>query len=106
MFVTDSGLFTKKIGAKKALGIIRQAEIYRLDTCKDRYESRMQDLPGIVFIIKYRAKKKMIQNANFGPAMLDEMRKMLDDLLNLRADETGVLQPLGGSWHKAAGSHK
>ncbi len=106
MFVLDSGVYTKKVGTKKTLPIIEQAEAFRLDTCKDRYESLVPDLPGIVYTIKYKSTTKMILNANFGPAVLGELREKIDGLVKFKAAEPGTLGHLEGAWHKTAGGHK
>jgi hypothetical protein len=105
-FITDSGVYTKKIGTKKAMEIISQGVAMRLDTCKDHYQARVQDLPGIMFTIKYKTKTKTIFDANFGPAVLKELRDKMDGLTGVKVDETGTLQPLDNSWHKTAGSRK
>jgi hypothetical protein len=98
MFNEDTGTFTKKIGTKKALEILAQYEAMRIDTCRDVYESRMQDLPGIVYNVHYKDSTKMIRNANFGPVFLTKMAKdPMDGLVGKKTD---------GSWTKISNHGK
>ena len=104
-FTPDSGIYTKKIGVTNAMEIINLANEYRIDTCKDRYENRVQDLPGINYTINFDNKTKPILNANYGPYFLAILKVKMDSVLDQKADESGLL-PLDKSWHKATGGRK
>ena len=59
-FNADSGVFKKNIGKAKAMEILNEVNSYKPDTCKDVYDARAADLPGINFNIKYKNKTKTI----------------------------------------------
>ncbi len=99
-FTHDSGVFTKKIGVAKAKELIDQFDVYKTDTCKDFYETRMQDVPGFTFTIKYDTKTKTIRNANFGPPILAKLRNKIDSVVE-QNQELGPLLP--GRWYKTKG---
>jgi hypothetical protein len=87
-FIPDSGVYAKKIGKAKAASIIGNFETYMVDTCKDRFESRAQDLLGIILTIKYAGKTKIIQNSNLGPHRLRELNLSIDNLTTDNLDKT------------------
>ncbi len=78
-FNPDTGVYTKNIGAAKAKEIIDQVKLYRVDTCSNFYENRIQDLPGLIFTIQYRDSTKNIRGANFGPGFLKAIANTLDE---------------------------
>lgn len=88
MFVKDSGVYKKSIGKAKATELFARFSAYKVDTCADRYETRMQDLPGNVLTIKYKTKTKMIQNTNFGPIPLRYLHASVDSLCAGKLDNT------------------
>jgi hypothetical protein len=92
-FTADSGAFTKYIGAK-AGEIINMLSADRVDTCKNRYMNRMQDMPGVNFTIRYKDSSKYIQNAQFGPAYLRLLATTMDSE-GKKTDSIG--------WKKTAG---
>ncbi len=77
-FNSDTGIYKKNIGTKKAQAVINQFMAYRVDTCSERYENRIPDLPGIIFTIKYANRTQKIANANFGPAFLVKLAEEMD----------------------------
>jgi len=79
-FVDDSGVYTKNIGRAKAITFINQLASYKVDTCREMYETRIPDLPGINYEIKYTNKVQKIITANGGPAYLSEMATAMDDV--------------------------
>jgi len=87
-FNIDSGIFTKNIGAAKTTEIINQFNAYRVDTCKDIYESRIPDLPGMIYTIRYENKTKRISDAKYGPPFLQLLARSLDDLVNDKVDDS------------------
>ncbi len=68
--VSDSGVYTKNVGAKQTLAILNKLNSNRVDTCKKEYENMIPDLPGIIYTIKYKDSTKKIWNANWGPQFL------------------------------------
>ena len=90
-FTADSGVFEKYIGEKRAGEIFDQAINSNIDTCQNVYPMRIPDLPGLIFTIKYTDSTKIINNANFGPAVLRKLADALDSLPNKKVDET---------WHR------
>jgi Domain of unknown function (DUF6438) len=87
-FIKDSGLHMKVIGKRQANQIINRFIKYRIDTCKDRYESRMTDMPGVEVTINYTGKKKEISNANLGPVVLRQCYASIDSLTDDKPDKT------------------
>lgn len=79
-FTEDSGIFKRSIGAKKAAEIIAQFKENRVDTCREMYENRIPDLPGLIYTIKYGGKTQKIFNANFGPFFLKELAEKMDEI--------------------------
>jgi hypothetical protein len=79
-FNTDTGIYKKNIGTKKARAILKEFATYRVDTCREMYENRIPDLPGIYYIIKYQGRTQKIANANFGPAFLKSMAEEMDKI--------------------------
>lgn len=104
-FVPDSGVYTKKLGKAKAKEVINEFSAARVDTCQKTYESRIQDIPGLVMTIKYGKTTKTINNAHFGPGMLKRLARLMDDLLEQKHDDAGLL-PLDKSWHKVTPKRK
>lgn len=74
------GNFEKNIGADKARKFLQKFMDQRADTCKDLYEAKIADLPGVDFILMINGKKKTIYNANFGPAYLTHLSLEMDEL--------------------------
>ncbi len=97
MFNADTGTFQKNIGTTKAMEVINQFAAYRVDTCKDDYKTRAQDIPSIIYTIKYRDSTKTISNANFGPYFL---RTQLSGLMDNTAKKTD------DSWKKVEDTAK
>ena len=77
-FSNDTGIFKKNIGKAKAKEIIDMFITNKADTCREMYENRIPDLPGLTFTINYPKKKKQIFNANFGPSFLVEISNAMD----------------------------
>lgn len=77
-FTPDTGIFTHSIGKSRAKEILDQFTAYKVDTCKDLYENRIPDLPGIKYEIKYADKTKKISCANWGPYFLKELADSVD----------------------------
>jgi hypothetical protein len=80
MFNADTGIFQKNIGAKTALQLFDQMNADRIDTCKDLYPTRVQDLPGVVYTITYKDSLKTIRNANLGPYFLKQLSASIDSI--------------------------
>lgn len=79
MFVHDTGIFRKNIGKQKAGEIIALFKTYRVDTCSERYENRIPDLPGLNITINYKKSKKQVFNCDWGPAFLKEIAASMDE---------------------------
>jgi hypothetical protein len=77
-FNEDTGIYQKNIGSKKAKQIFSEFASYRVDTCSERYEKIISDLPGLIFTIKYANRTQKIANANFGPAFLKSLAETMD----------------------------
>ncbi len=103
-FVPDSGVYTKKIGVAAAKEVIAPFLKYKLDTFQDRYESLVQDLPGMVMTVKYANRTKTIQNPQYGPNKVGSLTVKLDSILQRKMDESGLL-PLDKSWRRT-GNYK
>lgn len=88
MFNEDSGVFVKKLNKKQVKSILGQAASARIDTCKDDYTAPATDLPGMILTLNYSGSIKTINNANYGPAVLQQLAKTLDGLVGKKADQT------------------
>ncbi len=99
-FVPDSGIYTKNIGKKAAQEILASFSRYNWDTFPDRYESMVQDLPGLIMDVKYGKKTKSIQNAHFGPRTLRALTRKLDHVIERNLDGSGGIQPIDKTWRK------
>jgi len=97
LFNPDTGVFTKDIGVTKAMEIINQFNNYRIDTCKDMYNSRHTDLPGTIFTIKYDTTTKTIMDASAGPPFFEQLRALMDGLITKKIDN---------SWHRVPEKQK
>jgi Domain of unknown function (DUF6438) len=97
VFNADTGIFTKQIGTKKAMSYISKFNAIRIDTFRDLYQSRMQDVPGFVYTIRFRDSTKVIRNANFGPVILKKLANDMDGLVGKKVD---------GTWKKQTGKAK
>ena len=79
-FVTDSGVYTKNVGATITTEIIHQLHFHKVDTCRNLYENMIPDLPGLVYTIQYKDSTKKIRNAFWGPEYLKQIAVAIDDL--------------------------
>jgi len=96
-FTADTGIFKKSIGKSKAGEIIALFKTYRVDTCKEMYENRLPDLPGLNMTINYKKGKKQIYSAEWGPVFLKEIAAAME--------ESG-LKPEGDATWKKVGMPK
>lgn len=78
-FTEDTGIFKKNVGKTKVQDIFSDLTTNRVDTCKEVYENRIPDLPGLIISIKYANRTKMIHNAHFGPAFLQRIATSIDE---------------------------
>jgi hypothetical protein len=86
-FNDDTGIFEKRIGKQKAEEIFALCAQYRVDTCPERYENRIPDLPGLNMTITYRKGIKSIYSAGFGPLFLAEIAGEID-AVGIKRDST------------------
>lgn len=84
-FTDHNGVYTKNIGVDNAAAIIRGFNTHRADTCKERYDVLISDLPGINYTLSVDTGKKMIYNANYGPAFLKELAGDIDSRVKVDA---------------------
>lgn len=91
LFTNHIGVYETNIGKTKAQHLMKEFSMYRVDTCKNQYENRIVDLPGIIFNIKYGKTNKRINNAHFGPMFLRTL-----------ADHVDSLSQVNDSWKKKA----
>ena len=79
-FTEYEGIYEKNVGEAKTQEIITDFKNYRVDTCKDKYEAYVQDLPGIIYKFRYGNIEKRIGNAEFGPDFLKTMANKIDKI--------------------------
>lgn len=96
-FTEDSGVYFKNIGRDKTAEMLGKFSEFRIDTCKDEYDNRIPDLPGLIYTIKYKDRTKKIMNAHYGPPILAQLRVMMDQLVDKKLDE---------SWKKLPAAQK
>lgn len=92
--IADTGIYEKNFGAENIAVILKDFREFRIDTCKDRYENIIPDLPGINFTFKYDTTTKQVWNANFGPQILKELALKVDEAI--KVDD---------SWQQLSRSH-
>ncbi len=78
--VSDSGVYTKNVGAKQTLAILNNLNSKRVDTCRKEYDNMIPDLPGLIYTIKYKDSTKKIWNANWGPEFLKLIVVDIEDI--------------------------
>ena len=98
LFVPDTGVYEKNIGAGQAQALLSRVKEYRVDTLKDSYELRIADLPGLNYTFKYGNKTKQVNNAHFGPLFLKSLANEVDDVIG-RMDKNEAPK-LGAGWKK------
>ena len=76
---TPEGDFEKNLG-NRARKLLKEFMTFRADTCKDRYEPKMADLPGLDYTLTINGEKKRIYNAHFGPTFLISLSNEIDGL--------------------------
>lgn len=76
--VKDTGVYTRNIGYIKAMQIISKLNNNKVDTCRNLYDNRIPDLPGIIYQVAYKDSTKRISNAEWGPAYLKEIAEQID----------------------------
>jgi hypothetical protein len=86
-FTADTGIFKKNIGKAKAKEIIDMFVKYRVDTCREIYESLIADLPGLNLNMRFKDRKKNVFSAGFGPEFLTEIAEAMDAIVATK-DET------------------
>lgn len=74
------GDFEKNIGTKTAQDFLRKFMDFRADTCKELYEAKIADLPGLNYSLMINGREKKIYNANFGPTYLMDLSQEMDEL--------------------------
>ncbi len=90
-FTEYSGIYEKNLGAAQAKAVLNDFAKYRVDTCKNLYENRITDVPGIYFTITINGKQKEIANAHFGPHFFNKLATEVDSFAKVDA-----------SWKKVA----
>lgn len=78
--VSDTGMFTKNIGYPATMTILDKLNKNKVDTCRKLYETRIPDLPGIMYTITYKDSTKRILAAEWGPAYLKETAEDMDKI--------------------------
>jgi len=84
-FVPATGLYEKQFDPADVKGLFAGFEQNRVDTCRERYEMRVQDLPGLIIEFSFKGEKKRILNASFGPYFLRQLAENADKLLPVDA---------------------
>ncbi len=77
-FVKDSGVFEKNFSTVNVQRLFDEFTRFQIDTCQAQYESRIQDLPGIIYKISYKDRVQSINSANFGPVFLRNLALSVD----------------------------
>lgn len=82
-FAPFQGFYEKKFTAPEVAGLFREFNKYRLDTCKDEYTVVIADMPGFDLSLTINGKEKKLHNANFGPAFLSELGRLVDKTVKI-----------------------
>jgi uncharacterized protein YecE (DUF72 family) len=78
--VPDTGRFIKKISRKAQVELFAKILAWQVDTCRDNYENRLPDLPGLTVSVRYAGHTKTIYDADYGPAFLKTMAATVETL--------------------------
>lgn len=76
--VPFTGIYEKRIPAAEVMTLLQELNSYRPDTCQNKYELRIADLPNIYYTITYKDSVKKIANADMGPMFFKEMATEFD----------------------------
>jgi hypothetical protein len=60
--------------------VLDELNSFRPDTCRNKYEIRIADLPNIYYAISYRDSVKKIANADMGPMFFRDMAGVFDEI--------------------------
>lgn len=84
-FYTEyEGTFEKDLDPKQTAELFNTFEGYRLDTCQKEYKSLVQDLPGIIYELKFEGgKEHRIVRAEFGPEFLKDLARKVDEFVQV-----------------------
>ena len=86
-FTENDGIWEKQLSAADCQKLMRKFEAVKVDTCADRYEAMVTDLPSINYVFRYAGgTAKNIQNASYGPQFLNTLAREIDELT--RVDKT------------------
>jgi hypothetical protein len=80
-FVSDTGVFEKKIEIGKVKEFLASFEKFKLDTVHESYENRIVDLPGIFYEFKLGNDEMHVKNAQFGPNFLKSIATEIDNFV-------------------------
>ena len=80
-FTEKEGKHTKKLSQKQLSEIESQIEVINLFELKDKYDSKMTDIPSVYLYIAYKGNKKKILDRDGGPSELKRFEKLIDFLV-------------------------
>jgi hypothetical protein len=80
--VTDTGIYEKKMDPAVITSLLNKFQEFHVDTCKERYDMIISDLPGINYKFTFDNEiTKQIHNAHFGPEALKVFAKDIDQTI-------------------------
>jgi hypothetical protein len=74
------GVYEKNIGEAATRNFLNTVAGYRIDTCRERYELLIADLPVLICNVTINGVTKTVYNAHFGPGYFRDMSREMDDL--------------------------
>ncbi len=80
-FAEKEGKHTKKLTQKQLLEIQNQIDAIHLFELKDKYDSKITDIPSTYLYVVHKGKKKKILDRVGGPDELKKFEKLIDFLV-------------------------
>ena len=83
-FTAHDGVWEKKLSPAACQQLLRKFEVARVDTCADKYEVLVTDLPSVNYVFRYAdGSAKNIQDASYGPYFLKMLAQEVDALVQV-----------------------
>ena len=80
-FAEKEGKYTKKLTKKQLSEIESQIEIINLFELKNKYDSKITDIPSVHLYVEYKGNKKKILDRDGAPDELKRFEKLIDFLV-------------------------
>ena len=94
-FTETLGTYTKQATDKKQVATLFQSLVkYQVDTCSEKYEKQISDLPSTNFIFVVNGKEQKVTNAIFGPKFFHDIVEQVNELAKVDDTWKKIADPL------------